>query len=206
VPAQYSQYLYLDSDVQIRDSLNPLIDANVPEGRFLAANDPMTFMLGDNTSQSRELSSHIESLGLDREQSLRYFNSGVLRIHRKGWEEIGLQAWEAYRRIGGYQRFPDQDALNLVAVDKRLPMSLAWNFPVFMRNSHVQSNINPRVIHFMSSPKPWHDSRPGRGSRADPIRTRSAPTPCSPPFTRESPSESGPSTIYISEARGYRRL
>lgn len=160
VPAQYSQYLYLDGDVHILGSLDPLIEADVPAGHLLAANDPMTFLLADNSRQSRDLSTHLLSIGLSPDQALRYFNSGVLRICREGWETIGLEAWEYYRRNAAPSRFPDQDALNLVAVDKRIPMSLAWNFPIFMRNSRVESRIKPRITHFMSSPKPWHGAFP----------------------------------------------
>jgi hypothetical protein len=160
VPRQYLHYLYLDGDVHIHDSLDPLIQADVPEGHFLAANDPMTFQLADNRPQSRQLAGHLKSIGLTREQAHCYFNSGVLRIHRQGWDIIGQQAWACYQRNGGPSRFPDQDALNLVSVDRRLPMSLAWNFPVFMRNSRVESEIRPKITHFMSSPKPWHGSFP----------------------------------------------
>ena len=39
-------------------------------------------------------------------------------------------------------------------------MSLAWNYPAFLRNSRVESSIRPRIKHFMSSPKPWHGSFP----------------------------------------------
>jgi lipopolysaccharide biosynthesis glycosyltransferase len=160
VPAQYTQYLYLDGDVHILDSIDPLIDADVPEGFFLAANDPMTFLLADTGPQSRDLAQHLRSLGLTPEQSLHYFNSGVLRINRNGWDEIGLSAWDHFRTGTRSKRFPDQDALNVVGVDKRLPLSLAWNYPVFMRNSRVESRIKPRIKHFMSSPKPWNGAFP----------------------------------------------
>ena len=160
VPAGYSQYLYLDSDVHLLDSIDPLVEAYVPEGHFLAANDPMTFLLADDTGQSRDLSKHLQSLGFSREQAFQYFNSGVLRINRNGWNEIGLNAWETFRREGNSNRFPDQDALNLAGIGKRLPMSLAWNFPVFMRNSCLHKEIEPRILHFMSSPKPWHGAFP----------------------------------------------
>ncbi|HEY0758370.1 MAG TPA: glycosyltransferase [Acidisarcina sp.] len=160
VPAQYSQYLYLDGDVHILESIDPLLEIGLPPGHLLAANDPMTFLLADNSWQSRSLSRHLASVGLSREQALNYFNSGVLRISREGWETTGLDAWRYYQRNGGPSRFPDQDALNLAAVEKRLPMSLAWNFPIFMRNFRVELDIKPKITHFMSSPKPWHGSFP----------------------------------------------
>ncbi|NYF79929.1 glycosyltransferase family 8 protein [Granulicella arctica] len=160
VPSKYRQCLYLDSDVHILHSLDPLMDVEVPQGHFLAANDPMTFLLADNGSLSRKLGQHLLSIGLSQEQSLQYFNSGVLRICREGWRTIGSDAWEQFQRMGRSSRFPDQDALNLVGAERRLPMSLAWNFPIFMRHSRVKAAINPRIEHFMSSPKPWHGAFP----------------------------------------------
>jgi lipopolysaccharide biosynthesis glycosyltransferase len=160
VPSQYKHYLYLDGDVHILNSLDPLITATVPEGRFLAANDPLTFLIADSGPQSRDLAQHLLSIGLTQEQSLQYFNSGVLRINRNGWDEIGLAAWKQFRESASSNRFPDQDALNIVGVNNRLPMSLTWNYPVFMRNSRVESSIRPRIKHFMSSPKPWNGAFP----------------------------------------------
>lgn len=160
VPPEYTQFLYLDGDVHILHSLDPLLETEVPPGYFLAVNDPMTFLLADHGSQSRDLAQHLRSLGLTDEQASRYFNSGVLRINRAGWDEIGADAWKHFQSAGGRGRFPDQDALNVVAVDKRMPLSLTWNYPVFMRNSRVESAIQPRIKHFMSSPKPWHGAFP----------------------------------------------
>lgn len=156
VPAQYDQFLYMDGDILVTDSLDPLIDAPVPPGFFLAANDPFTFLLEDNTRQSRDLRAHLSSLGLEGFEARSYFNSGVLRIHREGWEEIGAQAWKLYSRNPAASRFPDQDAINLAGRRKRLPMSLRWNFPIFLQNARVEKSIGPRVHHFMSLPKPWH--------------------------------------------------
>ncbi|QHN02177.1 glycosyl transferase family 8 [Granulicella sp. WH15] len=156
-PAEYSQYLYIDGDTQIGGSLDPLIDAEVPAGHFMAANDPMTFLLADNGPMSKDLNAHLASIGLTPEQGFSYFNSGVLRINRDGWESMGADSWNHFRQHGK-PRFPDQDSLNVVAGSRRLPMSLAWNFPIFMRNSRVEGRIQPRITHFMSSPKPWHGS------------------------------------------------
>lgn len=160
VPKHYTDYLYLDGDVHILDSLDPLIDIKLPRGSFLAANDPLTFLIGDRSRLSRQLRMHLSSLGLGEEESLQYFNSGVLRICASGWKQIGQEAWGHYKRIGGPSRFPDQDALNLAGRGHRLPLSLVWNYPVFLRNSRLKTDIQPRVKHFMSSPKPWHGPFP----------------------------------------------
>ena len=154
-PAEYSQYLYLDGDTQVHGSLDPLIDAEVPAGHFMAVNDPMTFLLADGGPLSKNLGAHLASIGLTRGQALSYFNSGVLRINRDGWESVGMDSWLHFQE-SGKPRFPDQDSLNVAAGNRRIPMSLTWNFPIFMKNSRVEASIKPRVTHFMSSPKPWH--------------------------------------------------
>jgi lipopolysaccharide biosynthesis glycosyltransferase len=155
LPARYAQILYVDGDTRITRPLDPLIEADVPDGRFLAANDPMTFMLGDADAQSRKLAAHLRSIGLGQHAADGYFNTGVLRIARAGWDGIGAHAWQLIRRRGAAFRFPDQDPLNVAAGDSRMPMSLAWNFPIFMRNARVEAAIRPCIYHFMSRPKPW---------------------------------------------------
>ncbi len=158
VPATYQQFLYMDGDVLVTGSLDPLIDAHVPVGYFLAANDPLCFLLDDDTRQSRDLRAHLHNIGITGVRAKSYFNSGVLRIHRTGWEKTGEGAWECYSRNEAPSRFPDQDAINLAGGEHRLPMSLRWNYPVFLHNARLEKVINPRIHHFMSLPKPWHGS------------------------------------------------
>jgi Glycosyl transferase family 8 len=153
VQDDYDQLLYIDGDTQISGSLAPLLQAEIPAGQFGAANDPMTFSLHD-----RGLTEYFASLGLDEARQRNYFNSGVLRINRSGWDEIGRESWALFRKWQGRSRFPDQDALNLAAMDRKIPISLAWNFPIFMRNARLGNAIEPRITHYMSNPKPWYGS------------------------------------------------
>jgi hypothetical protein len=155
MPDQYAHYLYIDGDVQIAQPLDPLIDAEVPAGHFLAANDPLTFMFPEHGDLGGDLARHTRAIGLTPGQARAYFNTGVLRISRAGWDETGTRAWRLIRDDPGRFRFIDQDPLNIVAQDRRLAMSLAWNFPIFMRNARVEAKIAPRITHFMSAPKPW---------------------------------------------------
>jgi hypothetical protein len=155
VPAQYEQILYMDGDTQVHGLLDPLLDAVVPPGKFMAANDPMTFVLPGADRLSRDVAGHFASLGIPADKEYNYFNTGVLRISREGWEPLGAGAWKMFKAAGCTSRFPDQDVLNVIAGSDRIPMSLAWNFPIFMCNCQVQQIIAPRIYHFMSSPKPW---------------------------------------------------
>jgi lipopolysaccharide biosynthesis glycosyltransferase len=155
VPKDYQQLLYIDGDTQIRGSLDALIDAPVPAGHFMAATDPMTFEVAKTGRQNRRVANYFRNIGLPLGQTYSYFNSGVLRISRDGWDEIGQAAWAMFRQKKLSSRFPDQDVLNIVGATRQIPMSLAWNFPIFLRNSRVENTICPIIYHFMGNPKPW---------------------------------------------------
>jgi len=152
----YAQFLYIDGDTQITGSLSPLITETVPDGQFMAASDPMVFAISNETRHDRDISAYFTSLGISLDAATGYFNSGVLRINRNGWDELGQAAWRLFQAQAGNSKFPDQDALNMVSAGRRMPMSLRWNFPVFMCNAGVEESIQPRIYHFMGSPKPWH--------------------------------------------------
>ncbi len=91
VPADYGQLLYIDGDTQITGALTPLLQAQVPAGQFCATSDPMTFSLRSDGRSDHKLVSYFASLGLDGTRQRNYFNSGVLRINRTGWDEIGRE-------------------------------------------------------------------------------------------------------------------
>jgi len=158
LPRHYEHFLYIDGDTQIAGSLDPLLDYPVPRGQFLAASDPMVFATAWPDRHGREIAAYFQSLGISPQHQHLYFNTGVLRVNRDGWDEIGMEAWRLFRTYRERSRFPDQDALNLAGMARRIPMSLAWNFPIFMLNAGVRERIVPRISHFMGSPKPWHGS------------------------------------------------
>ncbi len=135
LPDDYGQLLYIDSDTQIDGPLTPLLLASVPAGQFRAATDPMAFALRCAGRNDRKAADYFATLGMTAARQEQYFNSGVLRINRDGWDETGREAWALFQKLRGHSRYPDQDALNLVAEDRRIPMSLIWNFPVFLRNA-----------------------------------------------------------------------
>jgi len=161
VPKQYSQFLYIDGDTQIKGSLDPLITAEVPANRFLATTDPVAFEYNREGRAPEKFKAYLKRIGLP--STKEYFNSGVLRINRTGWAEIGAEAYAfCLTTPKGELNFWDQDGLNVVASRSgvRLPMSLKYNFPVFLRNCRVEQQLNPVIYHFMSNPKPWHGSFP----------------------------------------------
>lgn len=154
-PSRYQQFLYLDGDILVTGSLDPLVNVELPRGYFLAANDPLSFLAEDETRESRHFHAHLRKSGIAVETANSYFNSGVLRFDRAGWEKISERAWNLCTRERIPFRFPDQDAINLAGYENRLRMPLRWNYPIFLQNARVESIIEPRVRHFMSRPKPW---------------------------------------------------
>jgi lipopolysaccharide biosynthesis glycosyltransferase len=185
LPAQYDQCLYLDTDIHIKGSLDPLMSMQLEKSQFMAANDPFTFLLSDKGQLSATLRKHLHAIGLDDDQSMNYFNSGVLRISREGWSKVGMRAWELFRKNKHVSRFPDQDVLNIAGADDRLRMSMGWNFPTFLRNARVHHLIKPTIEHFMSNPKPWHGSfPPWSGSSHEPYLALIRQYPALAPYAK----------------------
>jgi lipopolysaccharide biosynthesis glycosyltransferase len=115
-------------------------------------------MVRDPSPAWRAQREYFLSIGLPDAGLDRYFNSGVLRASRQDWASIGKECLALVRTRGERFRFPDQDALNLCCGSRRLPMSLKWNFPIFLLNSGVQRSLRPAIYHFMSNPRPWQGS------------------------------------------------
>jgi lipopolysaccharide biosynthesis glycosyltransferase len=156
VPAGFSELLYLDADVQVVAPLDPLLERGVPEGHLRAAPDPMALRLRAGGRDGAAMAARMAAAGIPEGQRARYFNSGVLHIARDGWDGIASVALAIAK--GG--AFPDQDALNIATAGRVLPLSLAWNFPVFLLNAGIDRMVAPAILHFMARPKPWDGAFP----------------------------------------------
>jgi lipopolysaccharide biosynthesis glycosyltransferase len=149
--ATAERVLYLDSDMVIIDSLDPLWELPL-SGRTLGA---------------------VSIPGSDRcavfaiPEAAGYFNSGVLLIDLARWRATG-----AFARLMDYIQThhdklidPDQDALNAVLYDDRLPLGYEWNvispfyFPhhdLGMTEADVaRVRATAKIIHFNGASKPW---------------------------------------------------
>ncbi len=157
VPAGFDEFLYLDADIQVVAPLDPLLSRPVPVGHVRAALDPMALRVRCGESA---VAARMRAAGIAPERCAQYFNSGVLHIARDGWDAIGQAALAQHRAAPPDQPFPDQDALNIAVGARVLPLSLAWNFPIFLRNAGLDRAIRPGILHFMAQPKPWHGAFP----------------------------------------------
>jgi alpha-N-acetylglucosamine transferase len=173
LPANYQRILYIDSDVQISESLNDLIRSELPRNHaFAAVADPMCVLFHEGKVEFPKLLSYFGGLGLRSTPSQPYFNSGVLLINRLEWATVSRDALDFLAKSPTLCLFQDQSALNFAGHGKFTAMSFRWNFPIFFRNCAVERPIQPRIYHFMSRPKPWDGSFPPWNGRFSTPYTR----------------------------------
>lgn len=156
---ELDRILYLDADIIVLESLWPLWETPL-QGNLLAA--------VTNVFQLDHLS-HLDRLEIARPES--YFNSGVMVM-----DLAAMRAADATRAVLEYAdanydrlRLPEQDALNVVLGDRRLPLHPRWNcmnsvlaFPwaadVLGAEAVEEARRAPALRHFEgpSVNKPWH--------------------------------------------------
>lgn len=152
LPEGFDALLYLDADIQVTAPLDPLLERPPPPGHLRAALDPMAFLVRRGGRDGAAEAARMREGGVPESVHAQYFNSGVMHIAREGWDAMAGEAFRLHRPGGPY---PDQDALNIAAAGRVVGMSLAWNFPIFLRNAGLDRMIRPGVLHFMARPKPW---------------------------------------------------
>lgn len=153
LPVQYTEFLYLDGDTQIIKSLNPLLSFTPPAGQVAAARDPMTFIRSVHRRLGRQIDGWITDGGGDPREAADYINSGMLRVSRD--QLIRLRKNIDDKPPQTAARFVDQDLINHAVQGRLAHVSIGWNFPGFLLNTAIHSDVDVRVIHFMSNPRPW---------------------------------------------------
>lgn len=153
--------LYLDVDTLALQSLEPLFRCELGEHLLAAVAQPV--------SQHDALGSHVAELGIDASRG--YFNSGVLLMNLEAMRRTGFadEVLRAGHAAAGRSVWPDQDALNLVAAGRWLPVHPKWNaladlwFGSTGRAVHSalvleEARHSPAILHFAGTVdvKPWH--------------------------------------------------
>ena len=155
LPASITKVIYLDSDVIVRHSLQNLYNTNL-EGYALGA----VVNMSEGNIQIFNRLKYSPKKG--------YFNAGVLLINLDYWRKTEnlLERFVDYAK-----QYPerilwhDQDILNYVLQDCKLPLPLTYNFQngflYKQRNlsweydEEIKATIsNPMIIHY-TGPKPW---------------------------------------------------
>jgi len=146
--------LYLDADIVVKDDISNLFNIDL-NGYFLAAVENPGF------------DKH-ESLKMDQES--RYFNSGVMLINLSLWREYKVfsKVLEFVSNFPEAVSFVDQCGLNAVINGKWRQLEPKYNqqscffeninnqLSCFSSNELSTSILNPLIIHYTGSSKPWH--------------------------------------------------
>ena len=162
LPKSVDKLIYLDCDIVVRKSLQPLYDTDISE-YYLGAVYHSDDLSINNGAFKR----------LDIPISQGYFNAGVLLINLRKWREDGI-----YNQCVNYLHSNkekivnhDQDVLNVVCGKKTKMLSFTWNcmngflMTSFLKKTDKISLIytkdleeiirDPAVLHFAFRPKPW---------------------------------------------------
>jgi len=159
LPPKYEKAIYLDADMIVEGDLSELFMHDISEWHLGAIPSfrPRTL---------RE--SPLGAIAIDGSPDAKYFNSGVLLINLTQWRSdcVQDQAIHFCHEHKDQIRFPDQDGLNAVLVDKWTALDPAWNFtmpsaPIYFGSEITEvagmiQNSEIRILHYTTKFKPWN--------------------------------------------------
>ncbi|MEQ9900999.1 glycosyltransferase [Pectobacterium punjabense] len=150
-----SSLLYLDADVMCKGSLAQLITLNTAP--HVAA------VIRDLPETQKKSASRLNIAALEGE----YFNSGVLFVNLKIWNELDLtkKALEKLRTGDESIQYPDQDVMNILLHNNVSFLPREYNTIYSIKNelsdpSHQKYKESIKddtiLIHYTGVTKPWH--------------------------------------------------
>ena len=151
LPDDIDKVLYLDCDMLVLKSLDELWHTPL-EGYALAAVEDVI-----------RYSEH----WLDHDDSIGYFNAGMMLINLRYWREhnVKRQFMDFIDRYADQIRYHDQDVLNGTFFDKKILLYNKWNlFPRFLEKRYRDEcpeyektcSRDPAIVHFVGRKKPWN--------------------------------------------------
>jgi lipopolysaccharide biosynthesis glycosyltransferase len=172
--------LYLDADILIRRSVQPLLEADL-HGLPIAA------CLDLNATTLAQGLPNFSHWHLDG--TAPYFNGGVLVVDLHAWREFGLtnRAVALAEQSSALLGWADQDVINIVAGGSCHRLDATWNVlhGGWGRRAHrsrvgdaisatelASALRDPAIVHFAGSIKPWHARFGGRLSTSTYVEWR----------------------------------
>ena len=152
--------LYLDGDLIVLDRLDELFQIELGADLVAAVTNPFP----DNSSAALLC----DGLGIEPAQ---YFNSGVMVLDLAGLRraDVSRQVVEFAEANADRLVLPEQDAMNAVLAQRRLPLPPRWNAMHGVRRHAWSRELfgaapvaeaieRPAIVHFEGSGrnKPWH--------------------------------------------------
>ena len=174
VPSQVQRIVYLDGDILIRRSIQPLIEIDLEQR-------PLGACLDLNATTAALGLSDCAIFGIP--DGTPYFNAGVLVVDTAAWrgEGIAARAIEFASEHPDELQWADQDVINVLLGDRCHRLDAQWNLlwgGWGRRTTHrrvgnalppaelERALSDPAIVHFAGSIKPWHPRYGGRlGSR-----------------------------------------
>lgn len=187
LPSSIDRVLYIDIDTLVCRSLIPLFKTDL-RGCAVAAVEDL-----DTQASCKRLRIPV---------SHGYFNSGVMLMQLPTWRQHNitprLEQHAVHRREDpAFWHYPDQDSLNVVLHDDRLPLPPEWNLyactrwfqPRELSPARQAALAKPGILHFTGLEKPWLlEKPPPYGSLYDRYASQAGirfPRPFLKRFTRE---------------------
>lgn len=158
LPENLERIIYLDCDILVNKPLNGLWHTDLDKNITGAVHEP-----GQKQASQR----------LFHNETMPYYNSGVLLINLKLWREARItdrcfKYIEENRVDKDKILYHDQDALNAILVNHILPLPLIYNLqtPYLLsdRSYNLEQNSDERataikeepvIIHYCTNQKPW---------------------------------------------------
>ena len=140
LPPHVSKCIYLDIDIYISGSLNPLLNfqLNRPIAGTQFANGESRLLFGSDNHT--------------------YFSAGVLIADLNFWrsQEVSNGLIQTLNRFPK-MRYQDADILNIYFKDNWQPLPISFNYMADVAlNAHLyDSKIEPLIVHFPGKNKPW---------------------------------------------------
>jgi lipopolysaccharide biosynthesis glycosyltransferase len=145
--------LYLDADMIIKDDIKKIWISDISNS-YVAAVEALSF--------------NERYADLNMPEGSLYFCSGLLLMNLTKWREDNtmLKIIEFIEKNRDKIQMWDQDSLNSILCENWLPLPLKWNQQTYFfddkiyqefqnRQDFIDARVNPSVIHYTSSHKPW---------------------------------------------------
>lgn len=163
LPADVKKVVWLDADVLVTGDLERLWSIELGDRHLLAVQDPCVPFVSSRYGIRRW-----RDLGLA--EQAKYFNAGVMLIDLDRWrrDEIGEHAGDYVRERGAEVMFWDQEGLNAVLCGRWGELDARWNYcsGFTPREQPETASLEPWIIHFAGTLKPWLLPAPESGPRA----------------------------------------
>lgn len=148
LPQTCKKALYLDADILVLATLEPLWDLDL-EGAIIAA--VPDYCLDSVAAKNRPAPK--TSLPVER-----YFNAGMIFLDLEKWRSERISE-RALNYLGQFPttEYADQDALNVVCDGRWKELQPTWNFQ-FDPSQAIARTVrekNLKIVHFVTNVKPW---------------------------------------------------